>query len=133
MNLNDHLERGRDPPSQPAVGGGEWWYERQRSRGHLYGGRKQALREMNDNYVSRAAVMVMVFWSATGVLIGTTWVLAMLEAPLRYEGATGLTAVLTMALAMVSQMRLYTLRLCNLTRISAGLQSPDAELHPLRR
>lgn len=84
---------------------------------------------MHDDYISRATVYTWFLWAGAALTIGLVWLLALESAPIQYEVATALVAGLTIAAATVGQVRLYALRLCALLRITAGLESPDAELH----
>lgn len=88
---------------------------------------------MHDDMVSRAFVVAVLLWAWAVALVVVTWVLAVVGAPLRYEGATGLTAILSLAWAMVWQSRLYALRISALIRVVHGLDGPDASLHTIGR
>lgn len=81
---------------------------------------------MNDNYISRSAVITALIWATAGTLVVITWLLAILDAPPRWVSATAVTGVLAMTAAVVCQTRLYALRMCGLIRVSAGLETPDA-------
>jgi uncharacterized membrane protein YqjE len=86
---------------------------------------------MKDNYISRAAVTAAGLWLLAAMFVTTTWLLAILDAPPRWVSATAVTAVLCMAGAVVCQMRVYTLRVCGLIRVSAGLETPNADVRNL--
>jgi uncharacterized membrane protein YqjE len=86
---------------------------------------------MKDNYISRAAIVTAGLWLVAALLVTITWLLAILGVPPRWVSATAVTAVLAMVAAAVSQTRLYTLRTCGLIRVSAGLETPDAEVRAL--
>lgn len=83
---------------------------------------------MKDDYISRSATITAGLWTLATVLVVSTWLLAILDVPPRWVSATAVTAVMAMACAVVSQTRLYTLRTCGLIRVSAGLETPDADL-----
>lgn len=88
---------------------------------------------MNDDLVSRAAVVSLMLWAAAASCVIVTWMLALYGAPLRYEGAVGLTAVASLSVAAVWQIRLYMLRLSALIRVTSGLDGQTAELHAFGR
>lgn len=88
---------------------------------------------MHDQYVSRASVLAVVLWSKSAVCLTVVWVLAAFDVPMRWEGAVGAVAVISAVLAAVWQVRLYTMRICNLVRATAGLESPRPELHSVDR
>lgn len=86
---------------------------------------------MHEEYVSRTTVVAVVLWGICGLLVAAVWVLAASNAPLRYEIATSVMAVTALTVASVWQVRTYTMRLCALMRVGAGLQHAEADLHPI--
>jgi uncharacterized membrane protein len=86
---------------------------------------------MHEDYVSRAAVVVMFLWVAAGALIIAVWIFALSGVPHVYQYAVGTTGMATLAVAITCQVRLYVVRLCALMRATTGLDSPDAELHTI--
>lgn len=86
---------------------------------------------MNDNYISRDATIAASLWALAVALVIATWLCAILNAPHRWVSPIAITAVLAMALATIAQTRLYVLRTCGLIRVSAGLETPDADVHSI--
>lgn len=81
---------------------------------------------MNEGYVSRAAIWAAFFWVKAVLLVGAVWALSVLDEPMRWIVPTAVTASLTIALAVVAQIRMSLLRLCRLVRTTAGLEAPAA-------
>lgn len=88
---------------------------------------------MHENYISRMAAVACLFWIIAGVDVAIVWLLAILDAPLRYEGAVGVLAVAMMVAGGMCQMRLYTMRVIALVRAMSGPDGTRGELHSLTR
>lgn len=88
---------------------------------------------MHDDFVSRAAVIATTLWCLAIALVALTWGCALRGVPIRYEGAIGLTAMLSLTVAACWQIRMWFTRLCALIRVGSGLQSPDAEFYTIKR
>jgi hypothetical protein len=86
---------------------------------------------MQDNYISRAATIAALLWVLATALVMATWALAIANASHRWVSPIAVTAVMAMALAVVCQNRLYVLRTCGLIRVSAGLESPNADVRTI--
>ncbi len=84
---------------------------------------------VHDNLVSASVVLAAGMWVVAGTLAAATWLLAAVEAPLRFEIATATLAVLSAMVAVVLHVRSYTMRLCGLVRACSGLQRPGLDLH----
>jgi len=80
---------------------------------------------VDDSLISREAVLTNGLWLLSGLLVAACWALAFMGAPLRYEGAVGLTAMLALTIGAVRQVRIYIMRLCELLRVAAGLKEPE--------
>jgi hypothetical protein len=88
---------------------------------------------MQDNYVSRAAVIAYLLWATTLVLVVVVWLIALAHPPHVVHRSVGVMAIVSGNVAGVWQIRLYMMRLSGLIRVTNGLESPDADVRPLAR
>ena len=86
---------------------------------------------MHDRYISSAKLICCLLWAKALALVILTWVLALIEVPDDWHRAVVLTGVLALSIATVFQIRLSLLRLGRLIRVSAGLETPDADVRQL--
>jgi hypothetical protein len=84
---------------------------------------------VKDNYVSKAVVISYLLWGKAVIVVALVWVLAIADIAIEYVIASALMGAVSFCLAALWQLRIYTLRLCGLIRVSSGLETPDAELH----
>lgn len=86
---------------------------------------------MQEEFISKPVVMAALLWGQAVGLVLVTWLLAWWGVDLEWIIAVAVTAILSMAIAVVWQVRLFVLRLGNLVRVATGLDSPRGELHTI--
>lgn len=87
---------------------------------------------MHDVAVSMSKVVTAALWVLSLLLLLAAWIVGLTYGIHTVSVLLGFTAVIVAAMAGVSQVRLYTLRVCGIMRATAGLVPADAELHRLR-
>lgn len=91
----------------------------------------RASPHMLEHYVSWAAVMAGVLWASAAALVLAVWILAGMGASLELLAAVSVTVMFVIGVAVVCQIRLFSLRVQHLIRVASGLKTPDAELHTI--
>lgn len=83
---------------------------------------------MNQGYISKTALLAITAWSVAGGLLFGAWMLVLMpgqEFPPGLVALTGLSAVVVTGVAMLAQIRLYTIRVCSLIRATSGLEREE--------
>lgn len=86
---------------------------------------------MTDTTVPLARVVTFVLWTLGAFALIAAWVVT-LTASHATGDLLGITAIVFCAVAGVSQIRCYVLRVCTLLRLVRSEQEVNAELHGLR-
>jgi hypothetical protein len=87
---------------------------------------------MHDGSIQISRLITAVLWITTALLYAAAWVVT-LTASWHIGAMLAFTGCLFAGLAGVSQVRCYSLRICGLMRVTAGLDIPaTAEVTPMR-
>lgn len=86
---------------------------------------------MQDTFVSRASIIATALWVTAALWVGVVWLLAAFDVAESVQEAVLITGVLSIAIAVTWQIRLYLTRLSALVRVAIGFERPDAELHSI--
>jgi hypothetical protein len=87
---------------------------------------------MHDGSIQISRLITAVLWITTGLFYLAAWIVT-LSASWHIGAMLALTGCLFAGMAGVSQVRCYSMRICGLMRMTAGLDMPpSAEVTPLR-
>lgn len=89
---------------------------------------------MHDNSIPTSRVITGALWTWVILVLLAAWIVFAVGYH-ELAAMLGLTACASSAAAATAQIRCYTLRVCALLRVTAGLDGGDAptvQLHPLR-
>lgn len=88
---------------------------------------------MHESFISRTQIVAAALWVLVGSLIGSAWlVVAFAPGNWEWAGLLAATGCATSALAAVAHLKVYSVRLCSLIRVTSGLESPSAQVTSLR-
>lgn len=79
---------------------------------------------MNDGYVSRSCIIASTLWGAVVLLLAGAWWFGLRADQPLVAQLLAATACATSAVAATAHIRCYAIRVMNLVRVTAGLESP---------
>ena len=81
----------------------------------------------SQGYISTTALLAVTAWGAAGLLLAVAWGLVLIpgDGPPGFVAASAGSAVVATGIAMLAQIRIYTIRVCSLIRATAGLEREE--------
>lgn len=88
---------------------------------------------MNDRSISASSTITTALWAWAFLLLLSSWGVMAFHGPWELAAMLGFSTCVFTGVAATSQIRCYTLRMCQLIRVAHGLEyEPDPELRAVR-